>query len=324
MLAPRTFLSRLKRRAFALLNHVQLRLPVFSWSTLCSAYRYAQLVQTVRILRSRRGCPWDQKQTFADMLPYLQEEVAEVYQAVRQMEQGDPVSFAQETGDLLFVVTFLVVLCEEAGLFALSLPTRSLVEKMVRRHPHVFSDAPNDLESIRIQWQQIKQQEQQAKSKHPSSTMPSIFDKLKPSLSILSEAQQIGETVARVGFDWPDVQEVWNKVCEEMEELRIELSPRPGFTPSEAPNSRNTQLAVSDDTDRRTRQQQELGDLLFTLTNLARHLSIDSAQALRDACDKFKRRFHYIEQQLHQRQQTIESSSLETLEELWKQAKATE
>lgn len=322
MLVPRTLLARLQLRAKALLNHIELRLPWFSWSNLSAAYRYMQLVQTVRILRGRRGCPWDQKQTFADILPYLQEEVAEVYTAVKNIELGDPESFAHETGDLLFVVTFLVILCEEAGLFALSFPARTLVEKMIRRHPHVFSDAPNDTDSIRSQWKQIKQQElQQKQQKRPSLFRPfaSVFDQLKPSMSPLTEAQQIGELVGRVGFDWPDTQSVWKKVVEEIDELHTEISlpPTPSAHISPPPSSPQQEEIHA-------RQHEELGDLLFTLANLARHLNVDSTQSLRDACDKFRRRFQYMELQLHERHTSLESTPAESLEKLWQQAKAAE
>lgn len=289
-------LRTLKRKAVALLNRTRLRVPKLSWSMLVSLYRYAQLVEVVRVLRSRHGCPWDQKQTLQDMLPYLKEEAAEIYDAARYIQEGDHEPFAREIGDLLFVLTFLIEICHEVGAFVRSLPAQSLVEKLVRRHPHVFSDAPNDQQSIRETWQQIKQQER-SESFRPRS----ILERAKPSLSALREAQNVGKAVASVGFDWPTLEQVWSKVCEEVEELRDEF--------------------FSEEKGQKERQSQELGDLLFALTNLARHLQLDSETSLREATEKFRRRFSFVETTIHQQNRALEQTSLQEMEELWQEAK---
>ncbi len=296
-------LTRLKRKATALWNLTRLRFPAPSWSMLCTLYQHAQMIQVVRILRSRHGCPWDRKQTFDSFLPYLKEEAAEVYEAARHIEERGYDSFAHEMGDLLFVMTFLIEICEEAGAFVKSLPASSLVEKMVRRHPHVFSDAPNDTKSIKETWQVIKKQERE-QSPRPLS----IIEKVKPSLSALKEAQNIGKLVATVGFEWPSLKEVWDKVREEVDELGVELQ-------------QQMERKGKADPPLQKRQKEELGDLFFSLTNLARHLKIDSEQALRDASEKFRRRFRYIETSLQQEARSLEQASLEEMEELWQQAK---
>ncbi|TNE49645.1 MAG: nucleoside triphosphate pyrophosphohydrolase [Deltaproteobacteria bacterium] len=298
-------LSLVKRHLIARWNRTKLRFPIPSWSTLLTLYRYAQLIQVVRILRSRNGCPWDRKQTLEEFLPYLKEEAAEVYAAVKELEEGNADPFAHEMGDLLFVMTFIMVLCDEADLFSLSYPGQTLVEKMVRRHPHVFDVASKNLDAIREQWQRIKAEERQDK---PAPA--TVFAKLKPSLSALSEAQNIGKLVAKLGFDWPHLDQVWDKVVEEVEELRQELSAHLSS------NSNGVHDAGVQD-----RQQQELGDLLFALTNLARHLAIDAEQALRDASAKFRRRFRYIEKQLSKRNQTFQDTSLDEMEAIWQDAK---
>lgn len=297
-------LSKFKRQMVARWNLTKVRFPTLSWSTLLTLYRYAQLIQVVRVLRGRHGCPWDRKQTLEDFLPYLKEEAAEVYAAVRELEEGNPEPFAHEMGDLLFVMTFITILCDEASLFDMAKPAQSLVEKMIRRHPHVFDIASNDPEAIRKEWQRIKAEEKRGKPEPKT-----IFAKLKPSLSALSEAQNIGKLVAKFGFDWPTIEQVWDKVCEEVEELRHELSEH-----SKASNG-------IDGSEIRERQKQELGDLLFALTNLARHLAIDAEQALRDASAKFRRRFRYIEQQLARRNQRLQDTPLNEMEAIWQEAK---
>lgn len=336
-------LRRWRRKAIAWGQRLRVRVPL-SLTALRGAYRFAQLIEIVRILRSPHGCPWDQKQRREDVLPYLREEAIEAIAAGHKAYQAyqnpqDELAyeafeaFAEELGDLTFVSLFIARLYEEDGQFDIAESVGSIVEKMLRRHPHVFDAAPRDTDAINRNWQRIKAQERahkEARRRHMApgyqpdqAAFRSILDDAITSMSALQDALEVSKIVVKVGFEWPDIQGVWDKVLEEVEELR-EVLPDPTDDPSPAADRASSEAKQGHAAILQARQREELGDLLFTLVNLGRHLGIDCDEALRSTCAKFIRRFQYIERQLHASQQPIEDAGLDALEALWQEAKAAQ
>lgn len=244
------------------------------------------------------GCPWDLQQTFASIVPHTLEEAYEVADCI---EREDWKHLKDELGDLLFQVVFYARLADEQGWCDLRDIIDQLVTKLVRRHPHVFPDgclkgAGADaiaVETVHANWEAIKQQERDAKSQQ------GVLDDVPLNLPGLSRAAKLQRRAARVGFDWPDIEGVLDKIEEEIGELREAL--RKG---DEA------------------HAMEELGDLLFAQVNLARHLNADPEQALRQTNAKFERRFGYVEQQVNAGGHDWEQLSLDTLDQWWDEAKA--
>lgn len=217
----------------------------------------ARLRALLAILRGPGGCPWDQEQTHASLAPYLLEEAHEVIEAI---DSGDPAHLCEELGDLLLQVVFHAQIAEESGHFDLDAIAEAEVAKMVERHPHVFADAQaTSADDVRNQWEARK---------HARRPRNSIADGVPKSLSALVRAQTISARAASLGFDWLDVSELWPKLAEEQAEL---------------------QAAIAEQD--RDSCEEELGDLLFALVNLARHLGLDAESALRRATTKFAARF---------------------------------
>src|SRR5712691_1784503 len=237
----------------------------------------------VRYLRAR--CPWDHAQTRQTLRPYLVEEALELDQA---LEHGEPAELRDELGDLLLHLAFQIVIGEEQGEFDAATVTRALEEKMWRRHPHLFGGSPTpDHEG----WERVKKRERGAGS--------GTLRGLPPSLPPLLMAYRLQERAAGVGFDWPDAKGPMAKVKEEIAELEREAG-----------------------TGKRERLQDELGDLLFAVVNLARKLEIDPRAALEQANDKFRRRFEAVEQLAAQRGVDIGPATLEQLDRVWDEVKA--
>lgn len=254
--------------------------------------QFARLVEIMATLRSENGCPWDREQTPDSLKPYLVEETYEVLEA---LEAKDLPAFKEELGDLLLQIVFHAQLMAEGGVFTIEDVAQAIADKLVRRHPHVFSDVKvKDADEVVQNWVKIKAQEKAGKADR------SILAGVPAGAPALIQAQRLGEKAARVGFDWTSATEVFKKVEEETLELAATLS---------------------DDTPER--QEHELGDLLFALTSLARHLNIDSETALRKAGKRFSTRFRYIETQLEQNGEDIHHTSGARLEELWNAAKQT-
>jgi ATP diphosphatase len=258
----------------------------------------ARLLAIMARLRDpERGCPWDREQSYASIAPYTIEEAYEVAEAI---EQNDRAALKDELGDLLFQVVFHSRMAEEEGAFNFDDVARAVADKMVRRHPHVFGDAPIDSpEAQTIAWEELKAAERSAKAKgdHP----PSALDGVGVALPALTRAAKIQNRAARVGFDWPDAAPVLAKIKEELDELQEEL-------PSAVPE----------------RLEDEVGDLLFAVANLSRHLKIDPEKALRTATLKFERRFRRVEALLAADGKTPDEASLDEMEERWIQAKKEE
>jgi tetrapyrrole methylase family protein/MazG family protein len=253
---------------------------------------FARLVEIMATLRSPTGCPWDREQTPDTLKPYLIEETYEVLEA---LEAKDLQAFKEELGDLLLQIIFHSQLMAEAGVFTIDDVAQVIADKLVRRHPHVFGDVKvKDTDEVVQNWAKIKAKEKTGKADR------SILAGVPHGAPALIQAQRLGEKASRVGFDWTSAAEVLKKVEEEIGELAATLS--------------------AQDT---ARQEHELGDLLFALTSLARHLNLDAETALRKAGKRFSDRFRYIETQLVQQDEDIHHASLVRLDELWEKAKRT-
>lgn len=245
-------------------------------------------------LRAPGGCPWDREQTFDSIMPYTLEETYEVFDAIERRAWPE---LKDELGDLLLQVLFYAEMAEEAGYFTLRDVAENLSEKLVRRHPHVFGDvAAADADAVLRNWEQIKLEEKSAKSE---PTQPaSMMDDIPRSMPAMLEARKLGSRAAKVGFDWPSVEGLFEKLAEETAELREELA---------------TVVHIE-------RVEEELGDLLFTAVNLARHLKVDPELALRKTNAKFRQRFAVMEQEAGGRGR-LDAMSAEELEQLWNRAK---
>lgn len=237
------------------------------------------------------GCPWDVEQDFTTIAPYTVEEAYEVADAIDRADYAD---LCQELGDLLFQVVFHAQMAREAGSFAFDDVVQAICDKLIRRHPHVFAGQVVAKEDLSDQWERFKQQERSNKS-----NTESLLADIPSALPALTRASKLQKRAAKAGFDWPDIQPVLDKIDEELQELQDELNPP----------------VVHE------RVEMELGDLLFSCVNLARHLKIDPEWSLRKANQRFEARFGYIEQQLKQRQRRIEDATLDELDALWEQAK---
>lgn len=237
------------------------------------------------------GCEWDLAQSFATIAPYTIEEAYEVADAI---SRGKTDELASELGDLLFQVLFHARMAEEAGLFDLGDVARGLAAKMIRRHPHVFGDAaPRSAEEQLVAWEDIK-----ARERAQNADTVSALDGVAVALPALTRAEKLTKRAARIGFDWPNADQVLIKLEEELGEL------------AEARAS-GDQAAV----------QEEFGDVMFVMANLARKLGIDPEAALRDANAKFTRRFQFVEARARE---TPGDTTLDHLERFWDEAKAAE
>lgn len=241
-----------------------------------------------------RGCPWDVEQDFDSIAPYTIEEAYEVEDAIRR---GDPSEIKDELGDLLLQVVFHARMAEEAGLFDFNDVAASIRDKMIRRHPHVFGDASyaNSTEQTQA-WEALKAQERKA-----DKGAESLLDDVPLGFPALKRAQKLQKRAATVGFDWPTPERVWDKVEEELAEVR--------------------EAAASGDAEKTA---EEIGDLLFVVVNYARKLKLDAESAARGANAKFERRFRHIERRLREDGRTPQNTSLDEMEALWVEAKTLE
>src|SRR5947207_11660437 len=266
---------------------------------------FNDLVTLMDRLRSPDGCPWDREQTYATLAPMLLEEAYEAFDALEEARQGRSNSLREELGDLLFQITFFARVAKERGEFTIDDVIEQVHEKMVRRHPHVFGDveAGSSTEVLK-NWEAIKAEEKRARAKDESQAT-SILDGVSTKAPALMEAHQISTKVARVGFDWKRLEDIFEKLEEEVEELREAIEHH----------------QQSDDEVNHTRVREEIGDLLFVITNIARQLNVEPEAALKLSNRKFRRRFRYIETMLRERNRKFDETTLEELEELWQEAK---
>ncbi|CAI8877467.1 nucleoside triphosphate pyrophosphohydrolase [Methylocaldum szegediense] len=247
-----------------------------------------------RLRHPETGCPWDLRQDFASLVPYTLEEAYEVADAA---ERGDAADLREELGDLLLQVVFHARIAEERGLFTFEDVAGAIADKLIRRHPHVFGDTVFETDTERhAYWESSKAAERREKGK--TEQEESTLSGIAPNLPALVAAQKLQKRAARFGFDWPEIGPVFDKVREELDELEAAR-------------------ATSD----QSRIQEEIGDLLFVVVNLARHLEVDAESALRNGNRKFVTRFRYIEKQLAAQGKTLDESTLAELDALWDEAK---
>lgn len=267
------------------------------------SYQLDDLLYLMERLRDpEQGCPWDLQQSFASIAPHTLEEAYEVADAIAQQDYGQ---LAGEVGDLLFQVVYYAQLGREAGHFEWSDVVDGITRKLVRRHPHVFPDGnlrtpPGsqrlDEQQIRQRWEEIKAEERAERTAAPQQL--SLLDDVPRALPALSRAQKLQKRAAASGFDWAEVGPVIDKIAEELEEVREAMG-------------RREQQAIDE----------EVGDLLFAMVNLARHLNVDAETALRGGNEKFERRLRYIESNLTAQGKRFAETDLQELDRLWDEAK---
>lgn len=278
-----------------------------------------------RLRDPRIGCPWDIKQTFASIMPHTLEEAYEVADAI---EREDWPHLEEELGDLFFQIVFYVQMAQERELFSFDSIVHKLTAKLIRRHPHVFPDGtlhsqrdgnePLCDEDIAETWQQIKQQEQQQKPPH---TTPHVLDAVACALPELQRAYKLQKAASSVGFDWPDISGAMDKLHEELNELQAELPTGANNAHRHIDNSADNNADIQAHTDTlEERIHHELGDVLFSVVNIARHLNIKPEHALRDANRRFQTRFEHVEQYAHE-QGGWSQCDLDALESAWQLAK---
>jgi nucleoside triphosphate diphosphatase len=258
----------------------------------------ARLLAIMARLRDpRNGCPWDVEQDFRTIAPYTIEEAYEVADAI---EKGDFPHLKDELGDLLFQVVFHARMAQEAGHFDFNDVASGISDKMIRRHPHVFADQSgiDDAAAQTVNWEAQKAAEREAQAAR-DGRRPSALDGVTPGLPALTRAAKLQKRAARVGFDWPDAAHVVADVEGEFDELKAEMA-------AGSPHDR---------------LEDEMGDLLFSVVNLARHLGVDPESALRRTNAKFERRFRHVEDGLAKENRTTREASLEDMDALWRQAK---
>ena len=268
------------------------------------SYQLEDLLYLMQRLRDpQHGCPWDLEQSFDSIVPHTLEEAYEVADAIAERDYPQ---LTGELGDLLFQVVYYAQMGQEAGHFAWADVVDGITRKLVRRHPHVFPDGnlrtpPGtftiDPEQVKQRWEEIKAEERAENSAAPEQL--SLLDDVPRALPALSRAQKLQKRASRAGFDWADAAPVLDKIGEELDEVREALAA-------------GDRLAVA----------QEMGDLLFAMVNLARHLDVDAEEALRQGNEKFERRFRFIERSLVDAGESLEHASLDRMDQLWERAKA--
>lgn len=262
-----------------------------------------RLLQVMERLRDpEKGCPWDLEQTFATIAPYTVEEAYEVADAI---DRNDAVDLRDELGDLLFQVVFHARMAQERGWFTFDDVAAAIHDKLIRRHPHVFADAVfEDRAAQTSNWEEHKARERAAAAQRRGEETQGILGGVPQALPALTRAAKLGKRAARVGFDWPDATGVRQKLNEELAELDAEMG-RPA-------SDGGASEAITE----------ELGDALFTLANLGRHLNVDAEQALRGASRKFEARFRQMEALARDRGLELSALSAAEWDALWMESKA--
>ncbi|RMG57569.1 MAG: nucleoside triphosphate pyrophosphohydrolase [Deltaproteobacteria bacterium] len=253
---------------------------------------FQDLVKIMEKLRSPGGCPWDREQTHSSLREYLLEETCEV---LEKIDEDDREGLKEELGDLLLQIVFHAQIAKENGDFTIHDVIDAICEKLIRRHPHVFgNEKAKTPEDVSVKWHQIKEKEGKVGSE-------SILQGVPRTLPSLHRCYKLTKRAARVGFDWERVEQIFDKLSEEKEEL----------------------LAAIEEGDRE-RIEDEVGDLLFVTANIARFLGVNPELALAKTNRKFEERFNYIEKNLNKNGESLEEASLERMEELWRRAKEEE
>jgi MazG family protein len=253
---------------------------------------FDDLVKLMTTLRGPNGCPWDRKQTLPDLKPFV---IEEAYEVVDAIDQDDRRALNEELGDLMLQAVFIAELTREEGTFDIYDSITAIHDKLVRRHPHVFGDVEaGNAETVLVNWEKLKQDERKAENKSVLSGVPQ-------SMPALLKASRLTEKAARVGFDWRRTEDVFDKLDEEIGELREAVA-----------NGDQAHI------------HEELGDLLFTIANIARKVNVNPEEALQSTNRKFMRRFASMETQVRERGQNLDQLQLEEMDRLWDEAKAAE
>jgi len=262
--------------------------------------RFQQLVEIMRTLRSEHGCAWDRQQTLKTLRPFV---LQETYELLDALDRGDHDALKHELGDFLFEAVFLAQICEEEGRFSIADSIQSIADKLIRRHPHIFDpDGKASLtpKQVKQQWEEIKAGERKAARKDAGEPEQTLLSGVPRSMPSLLRAYELSTRAAQVGFDWVKTGDVIDKAEEEIRELREAVVEGGGKSPE---------------------AEEEFGDLLFSLVNVARKLGIEPEAALRVANDKFQRRFDDVERQVVASGQKFRDLTLEQLEASWQIAK---
>ncbi len=295
--------------------------------------RFERAVAIMGRLRAPGGCPWDREQTFDSIKPYTLEETYEVLEAIDNRDWDE---LPGELGDLLLQVLFYSEMAKEQHTFSIDDVLDRLTRKLIDRHPHVFGEAKADTSAdVKKNWEALKVEERKKRLKQPAiktdggagkaeADSPSILAGISASMPAMLEAHKLSSRAAQVGFDWPNIDGLFDKLAEEVRELRDHLRdfPAPGPLPEGRGIAASGQQLI--DEDLRMRLEEEVGDLFFVLVNIARYLALDPESSLRQTNRKFRRRFQWMEGHLHKTGGTVEQASMEKLESLWQEAKQQE
>ena len=256
--------------------------------------KFRQLLEVMARLRSETGCPWDKEQTHISLKPCLLEETYELLDA---LDDGDPKKLKEELGDVLLQVVFHSQIAAEEGRFSANDVIGQLTEKLIRRHPYVFAGEPLPEDAAAV----LKQRMQIKAGESKDGAAKSALGNVPKAMPALARAQSISRRAAHLGFEWPNIEQVWEKVEEEIRELK--------------------QAAASGD---RLRTGEEVGDLLFTIVNIARFLQVESEEVLAQTVDRFTRRFQHIEAKLKETNKSFDQTSIEEMDRFWEEAKRLE
>jgi MazG family protein len=299
--------------------------------------RFERAVAIMERLRAPGGCPWDREQTFDSIKPYTLEETYEVLEAIDNRDWDE---LTGELGDLLLQVLFYSEMGKEQGTFSIDDVLDRLSGKLVDRHPHVFGDVKADTSAeVKRNWEALKVEERKkrqnlesegaaSEASVASAGQPdregSVLAGISSKMPALLEASKLSSRAAQVGFDWPNIEGLFDKLHEEADELREQLKefPAPGPRPQGRGVAGSGRQVITEEL--QTRLEEEVGDLFFVVVNIARYLSVDPESALRKTNRKFKRRFQWMEERLQEAGKTPDQTGMDELESLWQQAKCEE
>ncbi|MCD8316794.1 MAG: nucleoside triphosphate pyrophosphohydrolase [Eggerthellaceae bacterium] len=271
---------------------------------------FNEFVATISRLRKPDGCPWDRAQTHQTIAHNM---IEEAYEAVDAIDSGDAEHLREELGDVLLQVVLQSQIAKDDGEFTIDDVCRDINAKMIRRHPHVFGDkSADDANEVLALWDQVKLQEQ--KDEAAKSQPAGKLDSVPKSFPALMQAQKISRKAASAGFEWDGIEDVWEKVFEEIDELKSAYA--------KAPKSANGKILADRDRDAAKEVELEFGDVLFSLVNIARFMGIDAEDSLRATCDKFRSRWAFMEGVAWGQGKPIEDLSQEELEQLWEMSKS--
>jgi MazG family protein len=258
---------------------------------------FDELISVMARLRAPGGCPWDREQTYASLAQYLLEECYETFDAIQEADQiGDTKNLVEELGDVLLQVVFHSTIAAERGDFTIDEVVQGVTEKLILRHPHVFGEKELETaQDVLNNWDELKRAQQKASGK-VEKKKESILDDVPVHFPALLEGQKLTKKAAKVKFDWENTEQIFDKLTEEADELKSAIE-----------NNENI--------------EEEIGDLLFVVLNLARKLDVDAETALKKTNRKFRQRFKFIEDSLKKDGKTLENSSLQEMDNLWNQAK---